>query len=349
MAYDIEGRLLEVCTCNVLCPCWVGEDPDYKTCDTTIAWGIEKGTIEGVDVGGLTIAVSAHIPEQHPDPEVVEGGRLRRRSIDRRAAGRPAPAVHRTAGRRRRRPGRPDRRGRRRRARPDHVQRPRRQGPADARLDRRSRHGPVRRRDRQADDPRGDRLQHDPGLPGVRRQGEPVHGGTAAATASRASTCRVTTPSRATSASPPDAGRTDDVRGRATSATRGAIGRSSPDRSSRCPALAWLRLWRLVGLAVGPLPPPRGRHRTAPARGAPLLARLGADDRRDDAAVERAAGPHVRGARRPAAATAAPRRAPAARGYLVVWAALRARGLGPGPRHPCRRRRARPGWRRIPS
>jgi hypothetical protein len=62
MAYDIEGRLLEVCTCNVLCPCWVGEDPDYKTCDTTIAWGIEKGTVEGVSVDGLTVAVSAHIP-----------------------------------------------------------------------------------------------------------------------------------------------------------------------------------------------------------------------------------------------------------------------------------------------
>ena len=63
MAYEIEGRLLEVCTCNVLCPCWVGEDPDYKTCDTTIAWGIEKGSIEGVDVSGLTMAVSAHIPK----------------------------------------------------------------------------------------------------------------------------------------------------------------------------------------------------------------------------------------------------------------------------------------------
>jgi len=63
MAYEIEGRLLEVCTCNVLCPCWVGEDPDYKTCDTTIAWGIENGSIEDVDVSGLTIAVSAHIPK----------------------------------------------------------------------------------------------------------------------------------------------------------------------------------------------------------------------------------------------------------------------------------------------
>lgn len=63
MAYEIEGRLLEVCTCNVLCPCWVGEDPDNKTCDTVIAWGIEKGSIEGVDVGGLIMAVSAHIPK----------------------------------------------------------------------------------------------------------------------------------------------------------------------------------------------------------------------------------------------------------------------------------------------
>ena len=63
MAYEIEGKLLEVCTCNVLCPCWVGEDPDYKTCDTTIAWGIEKGSVEGVDVSGLTMAVSAHIPK----------------------------------------------------------------------------------------------------------------------------------------------------------------------------------------------------------------------------------------------------------------------------------------------
>ena len=47
MAYEIEGRLLEVCTCNVLCPCWVGEDPDDKTCDTAIAWGIETGIDRG--------------------------------------------------------------------------------------------------------------------------------------------------------------------------------------------------------------------------------------------------------------------------------------------------------------
>ena len=72
MSYEIEGRLLEVCTCNVLCPCWVGEDPDYKTCDTTIAWGIDKGTIEGTNVDGLIMAVSAHIPRNILEPKSWE-------------------------------------------------------------------------------------------------------------------------------------------------------------------------------------------------------------------------------------------------------------------------------------
>ena len=62
MAYTIEGRLLEVCTCKTLCPCWVGEDPDYGTCDGTLCWKIDKGTIDGIDVSGLAFGVLAHIP-----------------------------------------------------------------------------------------------------------------------------------------------------------------------------------------------------------------------------------------------------------------------------------------------
>jgi hypothetical protein len=60
--YEIEGRLLEVCSCNVLCPCWVGEDPDGGTCDSSLAWRVDRGTIEGVDVAGLTLALSVFIP-----------------------------------------------------------------------------------------------------------------------------------------------------------------------------------------------------------------------------------------------------------------------------------------------
>ena len=62
MAYHLEGRLLEVCNCKVLCPCWIGEDPDFGTCDTIVAWHFDKGKIEGVDVAGTTIALIAHVP-----------------------------------------------------------------------------------------------------------------------------------------------------------------------------------------------------------------------------------------------------------------------------------------------
>ena len=50
MVYHLEGRLLEVCDCRVLCPCWIGEDPDNGTCDTIVAWHFDKGVIEGVGV-----------------------------------------------------------------------------------------------------------------------------------------------------------------------------------------------------------------------------------------------------------------------------------------------------------
>lgn len=62
MAYQLEGSLLEVCTCNAICPCWVGEDPDGGTCDGVLAWHMDRGTVNGTDVSGLTLVVLAHIP-----------------------------------------------------------------------------------------------------------------------------------------------------------------------------------------------------------------------------------------------------------------------------------------------
>jgi hypothetical protein len=54
--------LLEVCDCNVLCPCWIGELPDNGTCQSALAYRIDKGSIDGVDVSGLTFAAAAFIP-----------------------------------------------------------------------------------------------------------------------------------------------------------------------------------------------------------------------------------------------------------------------------------------------
>jgi hypothetical protein len=62
MAYELEGQLLEVCTCNILCPCWVGEDPDGGTCDGVLSWHVEKGSVNGTDVSGRTFTILTHIP-----------------------------------------------------------------------------------------------------------------------------------------------------------------------------------------------------------------------------------------------------------------------------------------------
>ena len=60
--YDIEGRLLEVCNCEAICPCWVGLDPDNGTCDSILAWAVDRGTVKGVDVSDRIIGLSVHIP-----------------------------------------------------------------------------------------------------------------------------------------------------------------------------------------------------------------------------------------------------------------------------------------------
>jgi hypothetical protein len=62
MAYQLEGSLLEVCTCNILCPCWVGEDPDGGICEGVLAWNFDQGSINGTDVAGRTFVILAHIP-----------------------------------------------------------------------------------------------------------------------------------------------------------------------------------------------------------------------------------------------------------------------------------------------
>jgi hypothetical protein len=62
LAYDLKGTLLEACSCGVLCPCWIGEDPDGGSCDGLIAYHFDEGTIRGVDVSGLSIVNVAKIP-----------------------------------------------------------------------------------------------------------------------------------------------------------------------------------------------------------------------------------------------------------------------------------------------
>jgi hypothetical protein len=60
--YQFQGTLLEACNCDVLCPCWIGEDPDNGTCSSVVAYHFDTGTIRGIDVSGLTISNVVFIP-----------------------------------------------------------------------------------------------------------------------------------------------------------------------------------------------------------------------------------------------------------------------------------------------
>jgi hypothetical protein len=86
--YQLEGTLLEVCSCDVLCPCWIGEDPDGGVCDSVVAYNLDKGTIRGVDVSGLTLVSAVNIPGN-----VLEGNWRQLVMIDDKASDEQAEAM----------------------------------------------------------------------------------------------------------------------------------------------------------------------------------------------------------------------------------------------------------------
>jgi hypothetical protein len=61
MAWSIEGRYFENCSCEVVCPCTaslaLGADNDY--CRAVLVFHVDSGEVEGVDVGGVTLAAVA--------------------------------------------------------------------------------------------------------------------------------------------------------------------------------------------------------------------------------------------------------------------------------------------------
>lgn len=88
MGYVLEGDLLEVCNCNVLCPCWIGEDPDEGYCHSSLAYRFTKGEIDGVDVSGLAVASTVNIPGN-----VLAGNWKRQLYVDERASNEQTDAV----------------------------------------------------------------------------------------------------------------------------------------------------------------------------------------------------------------------------------------------------------------
>jgi len=65
MAWQLRGTYFENCNCDVTCPCAVSGFSvagDHERCVVLLAFHVESGEIDGLDVSGLSYAVLADAP-----------------------------------------------------------------------------------------------------------------------------------------------------------------------------------------------------------------------------------------------------------------------------------------------
>lgn len=69
MAWRIEGRYFENCSCDMPCPCTVSFDAgaDLDRCNALLVFDVEQGEVEGVEVGGVTVAAIIDSPKVMTD------------------------------------------------------------------------------------------------------------------------------------------------------------------------------------------------------------------------------------------------------------------------------------------
>lgn len=65
MSWSIQGRYFENCTCDVVCPCSasLALGADYDRCQAVLAFHVDSGEVDGVDVGDLTVVAVADTPK----------------------------------------------------------------------------------------------------------------------------------------------------------------------------------------------------------------------------------------------------------------------------------------------
>ncbi len=65
MAWNLKGRYVETCSCDLMCPCNMSFDhgATYDYCRVTLVFDIQGGNVEGTDIGGCKIAMIADTPK----------------------------------------------------------------------------------------------------------------------------------------------------------------------------------------------------------------------------------------------------------------------------------------------
>jgi len=70
MAWQLTGTYFENCSCDMVCPCTtsgLSMPADYERCQVMLAFHIDSGAVDEVDVSNLTVAVVADTPQVMTD------------------------------------------------------------------------------------------------------------------------------------------------------------------------------------------------------------------------------------------------------------------------------------------
>ena len=69
MSWKVSGSYFETCSCNVVCPCTasLALGATLDRCKVTLVFNVHEGDVEGVDVGGLTVAAIVDTPKVMTD------------------------------------------------------------------------------------------------------------------------------------------------------------------------------------------------------------------------------------------------------------------------------------------
>lgn len=75
MTWQISGRSLDLCSCKMWCPCWLGPEiePDEGWCAHTFGFEIRQGNSDGVNLSGTKAALTGEWPANF----FLGGGRAR--------------------------------------------------------------------------------------------------------------------------------------------------------------------------------------------------------------------------------------------------------------------------------
>ena len=82
MTWSLNGKMVESCSCTMLCPCWFGVKElmimDKGYCASAILFRIQNGSSDGVDLKGREVVLAFDFP----GPTLLDGNGIARLYID---------------------------------------------------------------------------------------------------------------------------------------------------------------------------------------------------------------------------------------------------------------------------